>query len=373
VLALWARDRGLRLVDAVTGKELHRLPCDPGHGMAMHFSPSGRQLATLNYSTSGGSNSLRLWDTVTGKEVARRDLDSPGQFIFSPDGRLLVGSDMKSILPPGVEKRTFWVWDVAGRKEWTIAVPTRALVYSLAWSRDGRVLAVGAADGNIYLLEWASGQVRRRLVGHTSYIPSLAFSPDGKALASGSADCTALVWAIHGHGGQPMQPLTAARLAGLWKDLAREDAARAEEALRALAAGAAQAVPFVQQRLRPIVGVDARVVDRLIAGLDSDQFEQRQKATQELRRLGEGAVPALRQALRGKLGLEPRKRIERLVKELEDKGSPTQLRAIRAVEMLERAATPAARHTLLVLAGGARGARLTEEAQASLRRLTGRR
>jgi len=45
---------------------------------------------------------------------------------------------------------------------------------------------------------------------------------------------------------------------------------------------------------------------------------------------------------------------------------------LRCVEVLELAGTPDCRNVLQQLAGGAAGAMLTEEAQASLRRLTNR-
>jgi RNA polymerase sigma factor (sigma-70 family) len=374
VLALWDSGRGLRLVGAATGKEQYRLACDPGFTVGVRFSPDSRRLAVMSYpEPGGGATVLHLWDTTTGKEVSKWDVASAGQFVFSSDGRKLAGVDSAS-LPAGVQKRSLWVWDVAARKERSFTVPVVARVFSLAWSPDGRVLALGTSDGEIVLVELASGQVRRRLAGHHSYVRSLCFSPDGKTLASGSADTTALVWDVVGIDGKRLQPLTPAELSTLWKDLANADAGRVEVALRALAADPGRSVPFMKERLRPTAGADARVVARLLARLDSDQFEERQRAMEELRQLGAGAEPALREALRGRLPLEAHKRVERLLKELDGKvSSPAGLRALRALEALERAGTPAARHLLRVLSGGARGARLTEEARQALRRLVGRR
>ena len=48
---------------------------------------------------------------------------------------------------------------------------------------------------------------------------------------------------------------------------------------------------------------------------------------------------------------------------------PEALRAVRGVQVLETIANPEARKVLAALAGGAAGARLTQEAQASLERL----
>jgi WD40 repeat protein len=371
-LALWTKDRGLRLMDAVTGKEHQKIPCGSGDYVGLRFSPDGRQLAVLKNLVHGGASVLHLWDVATGKEVGKSDVVSPALFIFSADGRKIAGIHTE-FLPSGVEKRRLWVWDVAARKERAFAVPIQARVFSLAWSPDGKMMALGTADGEVVLLELASGQVRRRLAGHHSYVQSLAFSPDGKTLASGSADATALVWDVFGAASKRSQSLSAPQLSALWDDLASANAARAELALRALAADPVRSVPFMKERLRPINRVDAKLLNRLLAGLDSDDFEDRQKATEELRRLGEKAEPALREALRANLSLETQKRVERLLKEVENKAlSSAGLRTVRAVEVLEHAGTPEARSLLRVLTGGARGARLTEEAREALQRLTGR-
>src|SRR5262249_3607399 len=54
----------------------------------------------------------------------------------------------------------------------------------------------------------------------------------------------------------------------------------------------------------------------LIAELDSDSFETRQKAEQELGKLGAAAKPFLREALKANPALEPRRRLEQLLRKL---------------------------------------------------------
>ena len=131
----------------------------------------------------------------------------------------------------------------------------------------------------------------------------------------------------------------------------------------------AQAVPFLQERLKPVAAVDGKRLAQLIAHLDSDEFTARQKATEALERLGDLAVPALEKALAGKPALEMRTRIERLLETADRMPPPEVLRSLRAVEALEHAGTPEARQRLEALAKGADGARLTREAQAALQRL----
>ncbi len=96
---------------------------------------------------------------------------------------------------------------------------------------------------------------------------------------------------------------------------------------------------------------DPKLVERLIAKLDSDDFEQRNGATEELGRLGDVAVPALQKTLTGKTALETRRRVEALLVRLTAQQAPV----VRAVEVLERAGTPDAQQALQALANGAPG------------------
>jgi len=99
----------------------------------------------------------------------------------------------------------------------------------------------------------------------------------------------------------------------------------------------------------------------------------RNRAFQELSRLGELAGPELQAALAKTEALEPRQRIEGLLKRLE---GPLQerekIRNVRAIEVLEEIGTPQAKSVLETLAKGAAAARETEEAKASLERLNAR-
>jgi hypothetical protein len=248
----------------------------------------------------------------------------------------------------------------------------------LAFSLDGRVLAwSGTKDFSIHLMETASGRERRRLAGHRGRVMGLTFSADGERLISGSFDTTALVWDL-GNRFDPRTPpatLTAAQVEALWGDLAADDAARAYQAIRKLASAPTSAIPFMLKRLLPVPPVDEKHVARLIADLDSDDFATRQKAAEELEKLADRVLPAYRKALEGNPSIETRRRLEDLL----DKATPAwwdvsgaRLRSLRAVEALELAGTKEARAVLTVLAGGAAGARLTEQAKSALERLARR-
>ena len=99
----------------------------------------------------------------------------------------------------------------------------------------------------------------------------------------------------------------------------------------------------------------------------------RQQAASELEKLAELAEPAITEALQKRPTLEVRQRLGQLLDKLESGlQSKDRLLAIRGTTLLERIGTTEARQILDALAGGAQGARLTEQAKAALERLSNR-
>ena len=117
-------------------------------------------------------------------------------------------------------------------------------------------------------------------------------------------------------------------------------------------------------------------IEQGIADLDDDRFAVREKATGELKKLGDWAEPALRQTLASRPSPEVRRRVDRLLEKLQNRPelitSPEWLRALRVLEVLERINTPAAHQAFEVLAKGPAQAWLTQEAQAARERLAKR-
>jgi hypothetical protein len=155
--------------------------------------------------------------------------------------------------------------------------------------------------------------------------------------------------------------------------LGSSDGIRAYRALWMMVAAARPSVSFLAERLRPKQPVEAARLERLIADLDSEQFNSRVQASQELEKLGELAETALRKALASTRSLEVRRRVDNLLHKVEAETlSPDQLLTLRGLEVLEHIGTPEAKQVLQNLAKGAPEARLTQEAKASLERLSRR-
>jgi hypothetical protein len=239
----------------------------------------------------------------------------------------------------------------------------------VAFSPDGRLLAVNNTFGEILLWNLARGKEQHRCKGFHAKVTSLAFSPDGRRLVSGLSDSTLLVWEMP-TGKDPPIKLASEELARAWNDLAAVDAPRAFQARWTLAAAPEQAMPLLRKHLHRAQAADAQHLRRLLADLESDQFRVREQAQTELAELGDLAEPALRKALEDKPALEERRRVQALLERLRGPVTkPQLLRSMRAVAVLEEIGTPEARRLLEKIVQGAPEARLTREAKASLRRL----
>ncbi len=121
---------------------------------------------------------------------------------------------------------------------------------------------------------------------------------------------------------------------GLWMALARK-----EKGTNALAKIPTLTI-FVTQ-IKPEKPVDENQVERWLADLDSSAFPVRQKATQELQRLGNAAGPALRTALAAQTSPEKRQRIGAILAtfegiDLEQLQIPDGLRVIGVEQLRQR-------------------------------------
>jgi hypothetical protein len=358
-LAAYGRDRVLRVVDRTTGKAVPEFVkyTEPVAGLA--FAPDARTLAV-----SLEDDTIRLADPTTGKERQMlRFPASPTVFGFSPDSKTLTVAlaDHRLVL---VEVDT-------GKEILAFRMPEHAA--RLAYWPGGMLLAAGTESGTIHLWELATGKQVAQVEGHRGGVSCLAFSADGRRLASGGHDTTVLTWDVLNLNGEAPAAgdFTPKDLEALWADLGSADAAQAYRAVRALVAVPDKGLPFLRQHLRPDPAPDPKHLARLIADLDDDKFEVREKATRDLEDLGSSARPALRKVLAGQPSAEVRRRLEGLLQRPEQfLLSPGDLRGLRAVAVLERIGTAEPRELLeRLVREGSDTSPLARDAAAALERL----
>jgi WD40 repeat protein len=143
------------------------------------FSPDGFLLAVR-----GWSRTVYLFENPSGKLVGELEHKREVRRIaFSPRDPLLATS----------ADRTVRLWDAANRQCLHQFRSFRRSVESLAFSRDGRLLAAGAREGHVRLWDVATG---RQLAGYDwgqGEVYDLAFAPDGLTAAAACARAI-VVW-----------------------------------------------------------------------------------------------------------------------------------------------------------------------------------
>jgi WD40 repeat protein len=141
---------------------------------------------------------VRIYDATTG--IVSGETWTTGQtgyiraIAISPDSKILAaGSDDCSIILYNMDTRTKINHSIRGHSG--VSAPNTIHtaysdnlqgIRSLAFSKDGQILASCADDQTVRLWNVHSGRkICDPLYGHTSYVSSVKFSPDMKQLVTG--------------------------------------------------------------------------------------------------------------------------------------------------------------------------------------------
>ncbi len=229
MLALCGAILGVRLVSVATGRTIATLISKIPEIDSVAFSPNGKLLA------AGGLNAAELWNVSTGKAVGEVDdhqrfLNSAVTVAFSPDGQTLATGDASgsvqlwrlaprpqltatfsdpgnqvysvafspkgSVLAAGDDKMA-QLWDLATGRKLGPSLRSGLGPAVVAFSPDGKDLAVGSDDGTARIWDVTSGRpAGATFSGGTGSVGSVAFSPDGKTLATGDSDDTVRLWNV---------------------------------------------------------------------------------------------------------------------------------------------------------------------------------
>jgi hypothetical protein len=237
----------------------------------------------------------------------------------------------------------------------------------LALAGHERLVVVDLATGKTILTRPAPEFLRQP--GNFAH-GGIAFAPNGRTVATGNGDGTILFWDV-----PPITNVEGEKTkeeAELWDDLASESPAKAYAAVWRLRRYPEEAARLLRNQLPPANRPTDAEVRAWIGKLDSDQFDEREAASKQLREAGRGVENALRRALKGGPSPEQKRRIAELLDfpELDTKSVKGEdLRAVRAVAVLEAIHTTSARQLLEDWAKDRMGERLTEEAVRALMRL----
>lgn len=152
-------------------------------GQAIALSPDGKILAVVD------DRSVRLVDLLVGKEVAAfNENEFPIRSVaFSPDGKTLAIGWSKDGSHPISVVGVAQLWNLATCKPIATLEPSRGPMRALAFSPDGKLLAVATQTfpsiGDVRFWDVSTGKAHSTL--EAGGVDCIAFSPDGKKLVAG--------------------------------------------------------------------------------------------------------------------------------------------------------------------------------------------
>ena len=171
-----SEDQTLRLWDTATGKAVQVFKGHTHLVFGAALAPDGKQVL------SAGDETVRLWDALTGKEIWQMTghKHSPVRVVFGPEGQAISGGN----------DGTVRVWNLQTGKPAAVLNGHMDTVRFVAYSARTKMVASSSYDGSIRLWNLETGKEVHTLVNHGGPydMMSLCFSPDGKYLLSPAVD-----------------------------------------------------------------------------------------------------------------------------------------------------------------------------------------
>lgn len=158
----------------------------------------------LNVATSSAGGFIRLWAAANGGDVHAHYQDA------AVPTRALAFSPVAAQLAAGGDDGFVRIWNMATACQNVVGqgvinarcadVPERIhvsgqVIRTLAWSNDGKYLAVGADDGVVSVWDPANAQKPLLTIQQNAAVQSVTWSPDNKMLAL-AAGTTATTWML---------------------------------------------------------------------------------------------------------------------------------------------------------------------------------
>jgi cytochrome c len=188
------------LSGAATGGEARVLEGHKDNVNGVAFTPDGKSLVTAGYDAT-----LRIWP-LTGSAPEVITLPTPLNTVaIAPDGEIVAA---------GADGKVYFL-TANGKLRGEVEVGTVPII-AVTISADGKIVAAAGIRGSVAIIDRATRNIERTLVGPGLPVWSVAFFPDSRTLLTGGTDRMIRRWdAIKGEpigdvlAGAPEDPLAA--------------------------------------------------------------------------------------------------------------------------------------------------------------------
>jgi WD40 repeat protein len=221
-LALATSDSTTTIWDTVSGQLLHTLIGHKEKVPTLALSPDSAYLVTRSFTIEpslglsasitreiGYHNTIKVWNVSTGGELF--SIPDTGydisELAFSPDGKLLaVGNSYGDVSILDFSRLIEGGWDTADLVKFQLATQLRDLVpVGINFSPDGSKIITSVGGSRAGVWDTTTGEKLLTLSGHESDVFSVVYSPEGEHVATASADSTARIW--DAESGEPLHTL----------------------------------------------------------------------------------------------------------------------------------------------------------------------
>lgn len=172
-------DNNIRLWDAITGGCLLNIKTDDyDNNFFAYFDNADKQLVSISY------DSIRIWNATTGRHVRSLESLAVGGSSFRKGGHAIISPGMEfSIILFNIE-----------RKDWRIPVIDGDDNFLYANLSPNGKFIITSKDEKIEIRDISTGDILKKLEGHTANVVDACFSPNGKFIVSASNDSTIRIW-----------------------------------------------------------------------------------------------------------------------------------------------------------------------------------
>ncbi|HEY2018205.1 MAG TPA: hypothetical protein VGH38_32090 [Bryobacteraceae bacterium] len=186
-VAVGCTDNTVRIVDAASGKELYKMGAHENWVLGTVFGADGKRVVSV-----GRDRAAKLTDATSGAFLENVNL-------LRGELAAIARHPSKEIVVVGGDERIPYIYMMDRPKNMKIADDTTLIrkldrqdgaIAALAWSPDGRRIAVGGAAPEVNVYDAETGARVASSKGHTAGIYTLAFSPDSATLATAGFDGT---------------------------------------------------------------------------------------------------------------------------------------------------------------------------------------